>query len=492
MTELVIDNFAGGGGASTGIEAALGRPVDYAINHDPAAIAMHRVNHPRTHHLTASVWDVNPQLLAHGRPVGMGWFSPDCTFHSKARGGRPFRDRKLARRRRGLAGIVPRWLAATRMKWFFLENVEEFASWGPLLPDGRIDPKRRGMLFRRWHRRIEDLGYRIDMRELVACRYGAPTTRKRLFVVGKRIDVSGEIVFPEWTHGPERGLLPYRTAAECIDFTDLGHSIFLTPEQARAVGVKRPLADATLRRIARGVVKYVLQNPKPFIVQVAHGDWGYRDGCRAKPVAEPLGPVTAGGIQHALVVPTLINTRNGERPGQEPRTRDILRPYGTITAEGSQGALVATFLAKHYGGHEGSGASLRVPFDTITTRDHHALVAAFLMKYYGSGSNGVSVANPLDAITCRDRFGLVTVQIEGEPHYIADIRMRMLKPRELYLAQSFPPDYVIDHGIDEDGEILPLTNEEQVRMCGNSVPPVMAEAIVRANYVEQAAQEVAA
>lgn len=256
MRELVIDQFAGGGGASTGIEAAIGRPVDFAINHDPEAIAMHKANHPRTVHLCSSVWDVHPDRLARGRPVGLGWFSPDCTFHSKARGGKPFRDRNLARRRRGLANLIPRWAstpAAPRV--ICLENVEEFADWGPLLPDGKICPRRRGMLFRRWHRQLENLGYRIDMRELRACDYGAPTTRRRLFIVMRRD--GGEIVFPGATHGPWNGAQPYRTAAECIDWSIPCPSIF---ERSR------PLAEATLQRIARGIIRYVVNDPRPFIV----------------------------------------------------------------------------------------------------------------------------------------------------------------------------------------------------------------------------------
>jgi DNA (cytosine-5)-methyltransferase 1 len=471
---MFIDNFAGGGGASTGIESALGRPVDVAINHDADAIAMHRVNHPNTLHLQTSVWDVDPRKLARGREVIGGWFSPDCTFHSKARGGKPFRERDVARRRRGLAGIVPRWLHATRMQTFYLENVEEFSDWGPLLPDGKIDPKRRGMLFRRWHRQIENLGYRIDMRELRACDYGAPTTRKRLFVIGRRD--GGEIIFPEASHGTERWQLPYRAAAECIDFTDLGHSIFLSPEDAKRVGVRRPLADATLRRIARGVMKYVVNNPQPFIVTMRGSEPSHIENAalpsdaplrvvsaqgnhhalvapllahlthqgerRAHAVSEPLPTITgANRGELALIAPTLINTRNGERHGrhgeQAPRVRDILQPYTTITAEGSQGALVAAFLARHYGAHENDGAGLLQPFHTITARDHHALVAAFLTRYNGS-SGPEPIDRPISTIDTTDRFGLVTVQIAGEPYYIADIRMRMLKPRELYRAQSFP------------------------------------------------------
>lgn len=427
--EIIVDNFAGGGGASSGIEAALGRSVDYAINHDPEALAMHRANHPDTVHLCSSVWDVNPTKLARGRTVGLGWFSPDCTFHSKARGGKPFRDRNMARRRRGLANLVPRWASTPAApKVICLENVEEFADWGPLLPDGKICPRRRGMLFRRWHRQLENLGYRIDMRELRACDYGAPTTRKRLFVVMRRD--GGEIVFPEATHGPWDGAAPYRTAAECIDWTIPCQSIFERD---------RPLAEATLRRIARGVMRYVVDNPRPFIVPITHSG-----GDRVNSIDEPLTTIHAGGNNHALV---------------------------------------AAFLARHYGGHENDGHPVTQPLSTITTVDHHALVTAFLLKFYGNEKEAHNIANPLGTVTTKDRFGLVMV--EGEPHRIVDIGMRMFMPRELYLAQGFRPDYVIDHGIDEHGAILPLTKTAQVRMCGNSVAPAVAEALVRANYVEQ-------
>lgn len=445
LNGLVVDSFAGGGGASTGIEAALGRPIDYAINHDPEAIAMHRVNHPHTHHLCSSVWDVNPTKLARGRPVDLGWFSPDCTFHSKARGGKPFRDRNMARRRRGLANMVPRWATtAAAPNVICLENVEEFADWGPLLSDGKICPKRRGMYFRRWHRQLENLGYRIDMRELRACDYGAPTTRKRLFVIMRRD--GGEIVFPDATHGPWDGCEPYRTAAECIDWSIPCPSIFER---------ERPLVEATMRRIARGVMRYVVNNPNPFVV----------------PAGAPF--IT----EHA----NASNQRNMRAD----------EPLRTICAnvKGGHFALVTAFLARHYGGHENDGSSLSAPMHTITTKDHHALVTAFLVKYYGNEREGCSIASPLHTITTKDRFGLVMVK--GQPHRIVDIGTRMLSPRELYLAQSFPPAYIIEHGRDEDGATFPFTKTAQTHMCGNSVPPAVAEALVRANYIDQRQREAA-
>lgn len=495
MREITVDNFAGGGGASLGIESALGRPVDFAINHDPEAIAMHRANHPKTRHLCENVWDVNPRALARGAPLGLGWFSPDCTFHSKARGGKPFRDRNRARRVRGLAWLVHRWVDARRPRVIMLENVEEFADWGPLLASGRPDPKRRGQTFRKWHRQLENAGYQVDMRMLRACDYGAPTTRRRLFVIA-RCD-GEEIVFPEAMHGP--GLEPYRTAAECIDWSIPCPSIF---------NRDRPLADATLRRIARGVMRYVVNSNEPFIVPVTHsGD------LRVHPLGEPLRTITcARGGELALVSPTIINTRNGERHGrhgeQAPRVRDIRSPLPTVTAQGSQGAIVTAFLAKHYGGHEGPGTAIEVPMGTVTSRDHHAVVTshvvklrhhstgqdmrrpldaiaaggqhfgevrAFLMKYYGTDQDP-RLGQPLHTIRTKDCFGLVMVK--GTPYAIVDIGMRMLDPRELYRAQSFPDRYRIK--LDVNGK--PLTKEAQVRMCGNSVPPVVAKALVEANY----------
>jgi DNA (cytosine-5)-methyltransferase 1 len=496
MIELTVDNFAGGGGASEGIEQALGRPVDYAINHDPQAIAMHAANHPRTTHLTTGVWDVNPSKLCAGREVGLGWFSPDCTFFSKARGGKPFRDRDAARRRRGLAWLIPYWMKAVRPRVVMLENVEEFADWGPLLPDGKICPLRRGLTFRRWHKMIENLGYSIDMRMLKACDYGAPTTRKRLFVIA-RCD-GREIVFPEASHGP--GRIPYRTAAECIDWSIPCPSIFTR---------ERPLAEATLRRIARGVMRYVVNSPTPFIVSLAHGDSG---GRREYPIDSPLGTQHTSN-KYALVSPSLINTRNGERAGQAPRVRSMLEPCPTVTAAGSQGAVVAAFLARHYGGHENDGSALNARMHTVTARDHHSLVTshlvklkgtcldgqpvdvplhtvqaggnhygevrAFLLKYYGTEQNP-RLDSPLGTLTTKDRYGLVTVH--GEDYQIVDIGMRMLQPRELFRAQSFDDDYIIDPIF--NGK--PLTKEAQVEKCGNSVSPVVAKAMVRANVVEQA------
>ena len=442
--ELIIDNFAGGGGASTGIELALGRHVDIAINHDPEAVAMHALNHPQTAHHCESVWDIDPLAVTQGRPVGLAWFSPDCKHFSKAKGGKP-RDKRI----RGLAWVAVRWAALVRPRVVILENVEEFATWGPLLDDGTPCPARRGHTFRDFVRQLQELGYAVEHRELRACDYGAPTTRKRLFLIAR---CDGQpIAWPTPTHGapdsPEvkaRTRKPWRTAAECIDWTITAPSIF---DRAR------PLAEATMRRIARGVRRYVIEAAKPFVVQTADG----------------------------LAAPTMIQTGYGEREGQAPRALDLHKPIGTLV--GSQKhALVTAFLTKHFGGnYTGAGAPLDEPMHTITATDHHALTLAFLTKYYGEGSQDQSLAAPLHTIPTVDRFGLVTVA--GHRYAISDIGMRMLEPHELYAAQGFPPSYQFAPVI--DGKRLP--KRAQVRMCGNSVSPPMAAALVRANVPDMSA-----
>jgi DNA (cytosine-5)-methyltransferase 1 len=496
MLELVVDNFAGGGGASHGIEAALGRPIDIAINHDADAIAMHKANHPLTQHFIKDIWEVDPIEATGGRPVGLGWFSPDCKHFSKAKGGRP-----VEKRIRGLAWVVVRWAKAVRPRVIMLENVEEFQTWGPLLEDGRPCPLRRGFTFQRWRKQLENLGYRVEIRELRACDYGAPTTRKRLFVIARCDGLP--IVWPRPTHGP--GRLPYRVAAECIDWSLPCQSIFER---------QRPLAEMTLRRIARGVMRYVVNNPQPFIVPMTHsGD------DRVHGIDEPLRTITtAKRGEFALCAPSLIQRSWGERPGQAPRCMDIQAPLGTIVGGGIKHALVSAFLARHYGGHENDGSQLSIPMHTVTAKDHHSLVTshllklrnnqfgqgmdepfgtltaggghygevrAFLLKYYGTDQDP-RLELPLHTLTTKHRFGLVTVA--GEEYAIHDIGMRMLMPRELFRAQGFPDSYIIDPIV--GGK--PLTKTAQVRMVGNSVCPPLSEALVRANFVEAARQEQAA
>lgn len=466
--EIVVDNFAGGGGASTGIALALGREPDLAVNHDPEAIAMHKANHPGALHYCGDVWDVAPRDVARGRPVGLAWFSPDCKHFSKAKGSAPDRAEKV----RGLAWVAVRWAKEVRPRVIILENVEEFLTWGPLV-DGRPCPRRKGETFKRWLRELRRHGYAVEWRILKACDYGAPTTRKRLFLIARSDGAA--IVWPEATHGP--GRRDYRTAAECIDYTLPCPSVFLTKEEGKRLGVNRPLAENTMRRIARGIEKYVLTG-EPFVVKY-YGTGG------AQSTARPLDTILTRD-RFALVAPTMIQTGYGERPGQAPRCLDIRKPLGTIIAGGGKNgngkhALVSAFLAKHYGGSETKsrtrsargeavGKPLSAPFDTITCVDHHSLIEV---------THGARDAQRAECRAFLRRFGLSEVtRIGGEDYTIVDIGMRMLAPRELFNAQGFPADYRID--LDVDGE--PLSKRAQVRMCGNSVSPMMARALVEAQF----------
>lgn len=461
---LAVDSFAGAGGASIGLERALGRPVDIAINHDPIALAVHAANHPHTEHLCESVWDVDPVEACAGRPVDVAWFSPTCTHFSRAKGG-PLRDQKI----RSLAWVVTRWMKAVRPRVVFLENVSEFESWGPLV-DGVPCKRRAGLTYRRWIAKMHSYGYAVEWRHLVAADYGAPTSRRRLFLIAR---CDGQpIVWPEPTHGP--GLAPYRTAAECIDWSIPVPSIF---DRAR------PLAEATLRRVARGIERFVLRAADPFIILLTHP----RDA-RVHSVHEPMRTVTAANRgELAFVAPTLVQTGYGEREGQAPRSLDLHAPLGTVVAGGQKHAFVAAFLAKHFGGHETPGASLARPLSTVTARDHHALVTAavtgsraaevraFLTKFYGT-STGQALQLPLPTVTAGgEHLGIVTVR--GERFEIADIGMRLLQPHELAAAQGFPSTYRLDRGAEGQA----ITKTAQVRLVGNSVCPDIAEAIVAAN-----------
>jgi DNA (cytosine-5)-methyltransferase 1 len=504
--ELIVDSFAGGGGASTGVEQATGRHIDIAINHDPEAVAMHTANHPLTQHFCENVWKVDIAAVIAGRRVGLAWFSPDCKHFSKAKGGKP-----VSRKIRGLAWVALKWAGLVRPRVIILENVEEFETWSRL-KNGRPDPKYKGETFKRWVRQLRKLGYAVEWRQLRACNYGAPTSRNRLFVVA-RCDGKA-ICWPDETHAREGDLFlqPFRTAADCIDWSLPCPSIFLSPEEGRALRVKRPLADATMRRIARGLKRYVLDAAKPFTVPIAH----YDGTDRTLPIDAPLPTITAypKGGSHALVVPTLVQTGYGEREGQAPRVPGLDKPLGTVVAGGTKHAVVAAFLAKHFGGHETPGADPAAPISTITAQDHHALVTshlvklrgtcrdgqaitdpaatisaqgthlaevrAFLVKYYGTDQDP-RLNEPMHTLTTKHRLGVVTVK--SEDYVIVDIGMRMLTPRELFRAQGFPEGYVIDHGRDPlTGRLIPLSNKAQVRMCGNSVSPYPAEALVRAQF----------
>ncbi|BFH11143.1 DNA cytosine methyltransferase [Bacillus cereus] len=473
MIELIVDNFAGGGGASTGIELAIGRSVDIAINHDPAAIKMHMANHPETEHYCESVWDVDPRKATRGRPVGLAWFSPDCKHFSKAKGGKP-----VEKNIRGLAWVAVRWAATVRPRVIILENVEEFKTWGPLTEDGQPDISQKGRTFRSFVNALRRHGYKVEWRELRACDYGAPTIRKRLFLIA-RCD-GRPIVWPEPTHGdPESAevrsgkLLPWRTAAEIIDWSIPCQSIFTR---------KKPLAENTLRRIARGIERFVINNPTPFIVRVNHSGSNHH---YCDPIDEPFKTVTSKN-GWGLVTPTLIQMGYGERPGQEPRVLDLDKPIGTVTAGGNKFGLAAvdhnTLVTSHLIKLRGTcqdGQPVTEPMPTITAGGLHVgEVRAFLLKYYGSADNGQTLDEPLHTVTTKDRFGLVT--ISGVDYQIVDIGMRMLEPHELFAAQGFPPDYIIDR--DHQGQ--KYSKAAQVARCGNAVPPPFAEALVRANLPE--------
>lgn len=682
MREIIVDNFAGGGGASTGIEMAIGRSVDIAINHDPNAVAMHTTNHPDTLHYCESVYEVRPKIATAGRPVALAWFSPDCRHFSKAKGAKP-----VEKAIRGLAWVVLRWGLDVKPRVMKLENVEEFKTWGPLLAgEMRPDPAHAGETFEAFigmlttgisadhpalaecceflnisldseeaARLVKGLGYAVEYRELRACDYGAPTIRKRFFMV-MRCD-GKPIVWPEPTHGDPKSpavqagkLAPWRTAAECIDWSIAAPSIF---------GRKKPLAENTLKRIARGIQRFVLDNPTPFIVKCNHTSTrsgydcfrgqslneplqtitkkhGYaiavphltkfRTGATGQEVTEPVPTITAGtskrpgGNGHALgmveaaltpflagnggseyqakprplekpahtilkqsracvvapviarqfgastghradepsatitaggggksqlVVPTLIQMGYGERPGQEPRVLQLDNPLGTVTAGGNKFATVSAFLAKHYGGnYAGPGVGLNEPAHSVTTVDHHAVVAAHLMVN-NTGHPGGVVDQPTHTITTGNHHAAVTshlvklrgtcrdgqrtdqpmptitaggthvgevktmlavdgyeehraqqalaflreycgpdstglVTLDGVVYRIVDIGMRMLQPHELYRAQGFPEWYIID----QDFRGVKYAKDKQVARCGNAVPPPFAEALVRANLPE--------
>ncbi len=425
--ELIIDNFAGGGGASTGIELATGRSVDIAINHDPAAIAMHKANHPTTKHYCESVWDVKPREAVRNSKVALAWFSPDCKHFSKAKGGKPV-EKKI----RGLAWIVLKWAGTVRPRVIILENVEEFQTWGPL-KKGRPIKSKKGETFRKWKEQLESLGYEVDHRELKACDYGAPTSRKRFFLIA-RCD-GKPIVWPELTHAPKDTLetlyglkQEYRTAAEIIDWSIPCPSIFER---------KKPLAENTLKRIAKGLEKFVFNNPEPFILSI--GQTGFSQD-RTRSIHEPLNTIVTKA-EACLIAPTLIQ-------------------YHTETSKSSV-----------------RGQKVDEPIMTLDSSPRYGLVSAFLIKYYGKGI-GQDIKEPLDTVVSKDRFGLVT--IKGVDYKIADIGLRMLTPRELFNAQGFPEDYIIDH--DYTGKTYPKT--KQVARCGNAVPPPFAKALVEANLPE--------
>lgn len=685
---LIIDSFAGGGGASTGIEMALGRSPDVAINHSAKALALHAANHPETLHLDSNIWDVEPLTVTKGRHVGLLWASPDCRHFSKAKGKAP-RDRNI----RDLAWVVVKWAEFAKPDVICMENVEEFVTWGPVDDTGQPIKELAGVTFDLWLQRLRKAGYKVQWRELRGCDYGAPTIRKRWFLIARRD--GRPITWPKPTHGDPKSdavrkgkLLPWVGAHTCIDWSLPCPSIFdssaeiMDKHGLRAV---RPLARNTLARVARGMARYVIEAEQPFLVDVpggqavpsvvgcggragqsrprggdepfatvtskadacvttallapsiqrfnggatgqdlrepmatitanswikkpggaaplgmlapylasiAHGDSG---GRREYPLTDPLGTVTVGGIQHAVISPiiapvltyaqqgggnrsaedphhTICASRKdqnsliaatmvrqfgrsighdaadplgtvtaggsgktqllaasmaqigyGERQGQAPRALDVQAPLGTVVAGGAKHAPIAAFLAQQNGGPRmgaHAGHDMANPISTIAASgSHQTPVAAFFAKYYGTG-DGARTDDPMHTITVKDRMAhmqaelaappfapehhsraravaeflrehgawaggeFVTLEIGGTSYVVIDIGMRMLTPRELFRAQGFPDDYVIE-GVwceDEAGEWhwQPFAKDVQVSCCGNSVCPPVAAAIVGAN-----------
>ena len=389
LEEIIVDNFAGGGGASTGIELATGRVVDIAVNHDPDAILMHRTNHPHTTHYQASVWDVDPVEVCGGRPVGLAWFSPDCKHFSKAKGGKPV-DKNI----RGLAWIVLRWAGTVRPRVIILENVEEFQTWGPVRK-GKPVKKLSGQTFRKWLAQLEALGYVVEWRELVAADYGAPTTRKRFFLVA-RCD-GRPIVWPEPTHAPadspeaERGeKQPWRSAAEIIDWTLPCPSIFDTREQVRekyGLNAQRPLRPNTMRRVARGVDKFVIKSANPFLVIVNHaGEF------RGQGMGEPLQTITAKhgyGVASPVMAPlTMHNNENATGTA-------ITSPINTITGTGAGGhqMLITPTLAAI--GQTGGGdrcRSVEEPTHTQVSKAEECVVCPAMIQYHTEQTERVRIS----------------------------------------------------------------------------------------------------
>lgn len=542
--EIIVDNFAGGGGASTGIEMATGRSVDIAINHDPEAIKMHKANHPSTKHYCESVWDVDPVKVCAGHPVALAWFSPDCKHFSKAKGGKP-KDKTI----RGLAWVALRWAALVRPRVIMLENVEEFKTWGPLNRNHRPIKAKMGVTFKRFVKQLKDLGYEVEFKELVAADYGAPTMRKRFFMIA-RCD-GKPIIWPKPTHAPKDSeevkcgiLKPYVGAYTQIDFSKPCPSIFDTSEEIKkkyGIRAVRPLAPKTMQRIARGLQKFVIDNAEPFIVQVNHSgsDWHYCKSIeeplpvitskhgfgivepymvqigqtgfvqdRSKDVREPLTTIVSKN-EHCLICPILIQYHS-ETTKNEVRGQKLEDPVMTVDSSNRYG-MVTAFLHKYFdGGYKGAGDTLINPLPTVTAWDHNSIVTANLIQM-NNNCDGRDISKPIPTITAGDgHFGEVRaflikyygegtgqdiksplntitakdrfglVTIHGVKYQIVDIGLRMLEPRELYGCQGFPDDYIIDR----DYEGRKYNRTEQVEKCGNAVPPPFAYALVKANLSE--------
>lgn len=571
LDEIIVDNFAGGGGASTGIELAAGRPVTIAINHDPDAILMHMTNHPYTEHYQASVWDINPREVCRGRMVGLAWFSPDCKHFSKAKGGKPV-DKNI----RGLAWIVLRWAGTVKPRVIILENVEEFQTWGPVRK-GRPVKSKQGETFDKWISQLETLGYTIEYRELRACDYGAPTIRKRFFLIA-RCD-GKPIVWPEPTHGDPNSdevksgkLKPWRTAADCIDFDLPCPSTFER---------KKPLAVNTQRRIARGLDKFVIKDSKPFIVHIGNGERkgqkprvqdinkpvstivgsckqyfctpymspiGHTGFCtdRNYSIKQPLRTIVSKAEQ-IMVLPFLTKFQ------QNSKGQSVINPFDTVMPGATRFGLIALSLIQYHSETakgEVRGQKLHEPILRLTVQTDTDCKYRFLTKYYSGAEQSFNCHSSIHTITTKDRMSVCTnyltilrhnmdfrsvqeplntittsgahfaitrvyirkysegcslgywskvrellnkytewdladdeiliFNIKGVEYYISDIGLRMLQPKELYRAQGFPDDYIID--VDYTGKKYPKS--KQVARCGNAVPPAFAKALVEANLPE--------
>ncbi len=593
--EIKVDLFAGGGGASTGISQATGSDPDIAVNHDEEAIGMHEANHPQTRHYIDDVFNVDPIKVTKGRPVGLLHASPDCTHHSQALGGQP-RQQEI----RSLAWVVHRWAGKVKPRVITLENVEQMLQWSPLIAKrdkatGRVitldkivdpvtgkksyrvaepgeqvprrnqflipDPKRKGHNWEHFVGGLRAMGYVVQWRVICNADLGAHSTRERLYMVARRDGLP--IVWPQQTHAkkPKAGQKPWRPVHECIDWSVHGTSIF---------NRKKPLAEATMRRIAHGMKKFVLECPEPFIVPATHSDSSDRNRSVSQPaptvtaanrgelmllvpslipvthtwdtsydVKEPIKTITtAKGGEIAMMSAALIQMGYGEREGQSPRVLNLQGPLGTVVAGGGKFGVSTAFMVQANGGfnkvpardirdpvsalttsgsqqqlitahlttlrHHSTGRDPREPVAAIAAGgEHHGLVeyhlrkadeesamrcADFLMKYQRESGHSNANIGPQSEPSKLDRLALVTVWIKGEPFVIVDICLRMLLPRELYNAQDFPPDYIIDKTA--DGK--PLTKTAQVRMCGNSVSPLPMRLIVEANYSEAQAKRLAA
>lgn len=508
--KLVVVLFAGAGGSCTGIELAIQRHVDIACNHSEAAISCHRANHPQTKHHIEDVRRLDPRKVTGGQPVGYFHASPDCTHFSQAKGGQP-RKAEI----RSLPWVVPKWAGTVRPDVITLENVREIQRWGPLIAkrdkatgrvvklDGTVaapgervpvqqqflvpDPKHAGRTWLRYLATLRAMGYTVDVRVLRAADYGVPTKRQRLFLVAR---CDGQpITWPEPTHfeKPKRGQKAWVEMHTCIDFNIPSRSIFERD---------KPLADATLRRVARGLKMFVLDSADPFIVPVTHSG-----GARVHNIREPLRTVTtAQRGEFMLASPVMIQAGYGERRGQAPRVLNLQEPLGTVVAGGGKHALVTAFVEQANGGfYQGAGYDARDPLSAITTTgsqqrlvqarlvehnlspEHEAgalRCAAFLLQYYSEGGQWSDLRDPANSITTRDRLALVTVWIKGDPYVVVDICLRMLTPRELANATSFPPQYILSHG--HDGRVF--TKSQQVFFIGNAVPPLLQQAVTAANY----------